>query len=170
MTKFVGNFTESMKNYTEEKLKKLKNRNIDPNDVRVKYERISEDFCTIEISVNNFFRAKKKGLTEDYYHVVLDVIDCIVSQADRYNKHNARKRNDSIAEEMEIIEVDETPIKYEISREKSLIVEEMTFETAVEEMEALGHNFYIYRDVDTGKNINVLYKRDNGTYGIIQCR
>ena len=42
-----------------------------------------------------------------------------------------------------------------------------TAEEAVEQMELLGHNFFVYFDVEEGQ-INVLYRRKDGTYGVIQ--
>ena len=40
-------------------------------------------------------------------------------------------------------------------------------EDAILELELLGHDFYVYRDADTN-SINILYKRHDGNYGIIE--
>ena len=34
------------------------------------------------------------------------------------------------------------------------------------EMELIGHSFFVFRDAET-ENINVVYKRKNGSYGLI---
>jgi len=34
-------------------------------------------------------------------------------------------------------------------------------------MEMLGHSFFIYKDIDVDK-ISVVYKRDDGQYGLIE--
>ena len=43
----------------------------------------------------------------------------------------------------------------------------MNEEEAILELELVGHDFYIYRD-DKTNDINVLYKRKDGNYGIIE--
>ena len=40
-------------------------------------------------------------------------------------------------------------------------------EDAILELELLGHDFYIYKDAKTN-DVNVLYKRKDGNYGIIE--
>ena len=43
----------------------------------------------------------------------------------------------------------------------------MDAEEACVQMELTGHNFYVFRSADTDE-VNVVYKRKNGTYGIIE--
>ena len=38
---------------------------------------------------------------------------------------------------------------------------------AIEQMELLGHNFFVFFDVDE-EMVNVIYKRDDGDYGLLQ--
>jgi hypothetical protein len=42
----------------------------------------------------------------------------------------------------------------------------MFSDEAVEQMELLGHTFFVFRDAETSR-INVLYRRDDGNYGLI---
>ena len=42
----------------------------------------------------------------------------------------------------------------------------MTAEEAILQMNLLDHNFYVYKDVQTGET-NVVYKREAGSYGLI---
>ena len=44
----------------------------------------------------------------------------------------------------------------------------MSMEEAITRMEALGHDFFMYLDIDDDM-ISVLYRRDNGGLGIIQA-
>ena len=43
----------------------------------------------------------------------------------------------------------------------------MTEEEAIERMELVGHGFFIFNNMDTGR-FSVVYKRDDGYYGIIE--
>jgi putative sigma-54 modulation protein len=171
MAKFVGNFTESMKDYTEKKLMKLANRGVDYENARVTYEKIAKNNCIVEISIGNKIRAKKKGLAEDFYDIVLEVISCITSQVDRYKKYVSNKRSVDLEEFMTVmddIDSEDEVAKYTISKNKTLFVEGMHVEDAIEEMEVLGHSFFIFKDLDNGEAMTVLYARYDGTYGTIK--
>ena len=43
----------------------------------------------------------------------------------------------------------------------------MDLDTAIANLELLGHSFYIYRD-DEEEKVAVVYKRRNGGYGLIE--
>ena len=42
----------------------------------------------------------------------------------------------------------------------------MSAEEAVLQLELIGHDFFVFRNAETG-DINVLYRRRDGTYGLI---
>jgi len=54
----------------------------------------------------------------------------------------------------------------EIVRRKALEMIPMTEEEAIEQLELLDHNFYMFMNADS-EQINVVYRRDNGGYGIL---
>jgi len=99
----------------------------------------------------------------------------------------ARERYGATAEELELAEalpnaeaesVDETDEFDELAREyetdvepvivrrKSIAVTAMHEEEAIEQMELLGHQFFVYFDADANQ-VNVVYRRDNGGYGVL---
>lgn len=45
----------------------------------------------------------------------------------------------------------------------------MTVQTALENLELVGHDFYMFRNVETGE-INVIYERNHKGYGLLQPR
>lgn len=53
-----------------------------------------------------------------------------------------------------------------IVRTKEFQVKPMYSDEAVEQMELLGHDFFVFRDAETSM-INVLYRRKDGNYGLI---
>ncbi len=59
-------------------------------------------------------------------------------------------------------EDDESKIRY-----KKFPIYAMTDEEAILQMEMLGHSFFLFIDPETGK-CNVVYKRKNNSYGIIE--
>jgi putative sigma-54 modulation protein len=52
-----------------------------------------------------------------------------------------------------------------IVRTKSFNIKPMADEEALEQMELLGHSFFVYRDHDL--QVRVLYRRADGRYGVI---
>jgi putative sigma-54 modulation protein len=60
---------------------------------------------------------------------------------------------------------DENAIK--IVRSKRFAIKPMDPEEACLQMEMLNHNFYVFRNSETDE-INVVYKRKGGTYGLIE--
>ncbi|HAL18195.1 MAG TPA: hypothetical protein DCO86_01005, partial [Spirochaetaceae bacterium] len=44
----------------------------------------------------------------------------------------------------------------------------MTLDEAITRMEALGHSFFLYLDIDD-EEVSVVYKRLDGGYGVIQA-
>ena len=63
----------------------------------------------------------------------------------------------------------EEEAKETVVKRKKLEMKPMSEEEAVLEMELLGHNFFVYKDMDTN-SINVLYKRKDGDYGLIETK
>ena len=60
----------------------------------------------------------------------------------------------------------------EVIRRKIFHVESMTCQEAVHRLEDVGHAFYLFRSTDPGStgDIQVLYRRDAGGYGILVPR
>lgn len=54
-----------------------------------------------------------------------------------------------------------------IRRRKRFELKPMTPEDAAVQMELLGHTFFMFRNSDT-LDVNVVYRRDDGTYGLIE--
>ncbi len=68
-------------------------------------------------------------------------------------------------EEEGVPEEEETPLG-KIVRVKRFEMVPMSPEEAIEQMELLGHQFFVFLNAEEG-NINVLYRREDGNYGLI---
>ena len=55
----------------------------------------------------------------------------------------------------------------QVVRSKAFELTPMTVEDAIEEMELVGHEFYVFLNRATG-NVSVLYTRRDGNYGLIE--
>ncbi|MBI4219407.1 MAG: ribosome-associated translation inhibitor RaiA [Chloroflexi bacterium] len=113
------------------------------------------------------------------------VADAIVRQIDRYKTRRIKSKRDgrgiseleqqiaeSFAEGSEAAEADAAGpyaavrARPTVVREKRHGVRPMTVEQAAEQMELLGHTFYVFQNVDNDA-INVVYRRNDGDYGLI---
>jgi putative sigma-54 modulation protein len=64
-------------------------------------------------------------------------------------------------------EAEAAPQEIKISRSKRFAFKPMDAQEAVMEMELLNHNFYVFRNSQTDE-VNVVYKRRDGEYGLIE--
>ncbi|MBI5964493.1 MAG: ribosome-associated translation inhibitor RaiA [Chloroflexi bacterium] len=98
-------------------------------------------------------------------------LDNMQSQIERYKGKHYHGRGDgrSAAEAAEPIFDDETgELSPLVARKKKFVLYPMDEEEAVIQMRNLGHdNFFIFYNAQTSK-INVLYRRRNGSYGLIE--
>ncbi len=98
-------------------------------------------------------------------------LDNMQSQIEKYKGKHYHGRGDgrSAAEAVEPIIDDETgELSPLVARKKKFVLYPMDEEEAVIQMRNLGHdNFFIFYNAQTSK-INVLYRRRNGSYGLIE--
>lgn len=120
-------------------------------------------------------RAERRA--PELYAAIDEVYDTLQRQIERYkDKHwrrgKLRRQGGQIIEALpeltaaSLADTGEEEERPRIVRTKEFQVKPMYSDEAVEQMELLGHNFFIFQDADTGK-LNVLYRRQDGHYGLI---
>ena len=127
----------------------------------------------VEITIftkDTTFRAEVK--TNDLYAAFDLAIDKLQGQM-RKLKTKLRRRydHDGIGKAIAFEEIQDESVQEEESkvvRTKVLSLKPISVEEAVLEMEAIGHDFYLYLDTDDEK-ISVVYKREDGGYGLLQA-
>ena len=70
-------------------------------------------------------------------------------------------------EELPVEEPIDAESEAEIVRVKRFEVRPMTPEEAIEQMELLGHHFFVFMNAEEG-NINIVYRRRDSNYGLLQ--
>ena len=126
----------------------------------------------IEVTINAkgaVFRAEE--LNADVYDGIDRVVDKLSSQITRFKGKLARRYNDNKALKFEFDEPEEDEEKETeettVVKTKKFELRPMDVEEAILEMEMLGHNFFVYLDMDTD-SVNVVYKRNGGNYGVLE--
>jgi putative sigma-54 modulation protein len=99
-------------------------------------------------------------------------LDNMQRQIERYkgkHYHNRGAGRAEVENAQESISPDETgELEPLIARRKKFVLLPMNEDEAIEQMKFLGHdNFFVFYNGDTSK-INVLYRRRNGSYGLIE--
>lgn len=126
-----------------------------------------------EITIHNngmFYRASE--LTSDMYASVDSGVAAIERQI-RRNKTRLEKKLREGALEREILPVyapveDEPEAEeFKIVRRKSFSIKPMSVEEAILQMNLLGHEFFVFRDMDEDEAVSVVYKRKQDGYGLI---
>ena len=110
----------------------------------------------------------------DSFEAVDAVFDKLQRQVDRYkgkrkDRYRGRGANADafVAAETEVA-VEEAPEEEPpIIRRKRFPIHPMDDQEAAEQMELLGHDFYLFQNTKTGK-VNVVYRRKEGGYGILE--
>ena len=106
--------------------------------------------------------------TNDFYLTVDKVIEKLERQIIK-NKKRLTSKKIKLSHEFTFDLLDKNDIETEenkILKRKFIEVKPMNEEEAILQMELLGHQFYMFKNSDTN-NISVIYKRNDGNYGII---
>lgn len=164
--------TKAMKEQVESKLTKLEKYFEHPDaitaHVNIKINNLSQ---IIEITIpTSKFTVRAEESHEDLYAAIDLVIDKIERQI-RKNKtkiKNKYKNIEPVDFNLELDEEDETEIK-KIVKRKNIEMKPMDEEEAFIQAELLGHDFFIFKNIDE-ECVSVLYKRKDGLYGIINVK
>lgn len=126
----------------------------------------------IEVTIpTEYVLLRAEVVDEDLYKAIDTIVDILERQVRKYKTRINRKKR-SIKENTTVIlnEVEEIlgeDEKDEIVKTKSITPKPMDFEEAIMQMELIGHSFFVFKDTDTN-SVNVVYKRKDGGYGLIE--
>ena len=156
--------------YAEKKVMKLARYFEEDAEALIVFS-VEKDRNKVELTVHGagtWFRAHEA--TSDMFASIDAAVSTIEGQI-RKNKTrlSRRLRKDAFvrAVEEETSFAEPTEDELDIVRVKSFYFKPMTREEAVMQMNLLEHNFFAFRDEDNGGTFAVVYKRNDGGYGLI---
>jgi len=170
--------TDNVREYVEKKAAKLERYLQEIDEIRVELSHIKSarsalDRQVAQITVHGKGFILRSEERADDIHAAFDVaLEKVQRQIDRYKgKHyhgrgDGRSASDVLEEDLPVDETGELlPL---IARRKKFIVLPMNEDEAVEQMRLLGHdNFFVFFNAEQN-SIQVLYRRRNGSYGLIE--
>lgn len=125
----------------------------------------------IEVTIPTKFAVLRSEVVHDDLYAAIDLsIDKLEDQIRRQKTRLTRKNKTKLAEafvDHELLGDDYDEKEDEVVRTKSIEPNLMDLDEAIMRMEMLGHSFFIYRDDET-RNVAVVYKRNDGGYGLIE--
>lgn len=123
----------------------------------------------VEATINtkgNIFRAETKA--SDPYDCVDRCIEKLSTQMSKFKSKLQKKYKGQKDFGFETLpEYDEPQEEINVVRVKKFQLEPMTQEEAIMQMEMLNHSFFVYLNMETD-SVNVVYKRNDGGYGILE--
>lgn len=160
--------TPGMQEKVETKLKFLEKYFIIDDSVTANVlVKIHKKDIKIEITIPTKMAVLRAEVTHpDYYAAVDLAIDKLEDQIRRQKTRLERKHKDKLAMAFigEALEKEEEDV---LVKTKTITPNVMDLEEAIMRMEMLGHSFFIYLDEES-ETVSVVYKRNDGGYGLIE--
>ena len=172
------NISPRLREYVEKKVSKLDRYLPTINEVRVdlaeaKSARSAVDRHVAQITIHSrgtVLRAEERK--DDIFAAVDAVLDKMHRQIERYKGKHWRGRGDGAGAETIALPEEESPAEAAppagvVVRRNWFTLTPMNEAEALEQMQLLGHdNFFVFYNAETSR-INVLYRRRNGDFGLI---
>ncbi len=176
--------TDDLRDYAErraEKLDRLIERSTEAHvELRRRPQRTGAAVTAVQVTVRSGRLLLRSEETDyDPRKAIDQAIDKMARQMrkfhDRRSDRQARKPESLDGVELngpaptDVFEDDATADDdepYRVVRTKRFSMKPMAIDEAIEQMELLGHSFFLFRNVDDDQ-FNVVYVRHDGTYGLI---
>lgn len=183
-----GKISDRQRAHIEEKLSKLERylHGITSITVEVQHEQqrnageVYRVQTTLVAEHGVILRAEERA--SDLYAAIDEVQEVLQRQIARYKEKYWRRSREqrrapnglTPAEEVAIAEAEaaalatptEVGSEARVIRTKTFRLRPMFVDDAIEQMELLGHNFFVFQDAET-MQVSVLYRRRDGNYGVI---
>ena len=167
--------TDGIKGAVEDKLGKLDRYLHEDTEVKVTVSaRKAKQKIEVTIIPINGPIIRAEDSEESLYAAIDVVYDKLNKQLRRYknklkDKYQAKGQESIRFQNIEADTKEEQSGEFDIviERRKKFDMKPMSPEEAVLQMELIGHDFYMFRNIDTDE-ISTVYKRENGGYGLIE--
>ena len=162
--------TDAINSYVETKLGKLEKYLKNSEEIRANViVKVKNHEQRVEITIPlKTYIVRAEETKDDFYAAVDKALDTLERQI-RKNKTRMMSKQVKTSFDFDINEIEQEIEKEEkkIVKRKTVEVKPMNEEEAILQMELLGHEFYMYKDSESGKSA-VVYKRKDGNYGVIE--
>jgi len=165
--------SETIEKYAEKRVGKLDRYlpSISEGKLEISHEdaKLPEQRFTVQVTLDSkgvLIRAQEKA--GDIRTAIDKVMDALTSRIERYKgKLYDKGRGVSLARQGITEETEEGEAPKRVVKSKHFSVKPMSVDEAINQMELIGHDFFLFTDAETSKP-NLLYRRKDGDYGLIE--
>lgn len=158
--------TDDVKERVQKKLDKLDK--FFPKETEAKVSLKEEgNKVRVEVTIRQggaIFRAEE---TDKEVYNAIDRVEDVLERQIRKNRTRLEKKMHFAKDTFADLGVDDVEEELKISKTKKFEISPMSVEEAIMQMNLLSHEFYVFRNFETG-SINVVYKRKGDSYGVIE--
>ena len=166
--------TDKMKDKIEKKLAKFDKFFGAETEAQVVISQ-DKDRETCEITIHfddTIFRVEET--TKDMYNSLDECIENLKRQIRKHktkleNKYKSKNYSSETFDFGDDEEDIEEEVDFKIVKSKSISVKPMFIEEAILQMNLLNHEFFVFRNAEN-EQINIVYKRHAGDYGLIETK
>ena len=163
--------TEGMNEFLEDKLSSLERVLEDGTNISVKVTSMKKHVNVVLMVVYNHKVVKVEEKDTDYYVAVDKVVDVLKRKINKLHTLKVKREKDQEATIRKFFteEVNEVEEGTRIVKRKQVDLKPMTEKDAMFEMESLGHSSFLFLNAEMNCAACLLYRRNDGHYGIIEA-
>ena len=163
--------TDSIRKYIEEKIGRLDKYLESPDDVTATVVckiRGKEQIVEVTIPLKKVLLRSEES--HDDLYAAIDIASDKLERQIRKNKTrmNRKYKDEGIGVVFENVE-DTNDEERTIVKRKEIEMKPMSEDEAILQMELLGHEFFVFKNIESNE-VDVLYRRKDGDYGIIETK
>lgn len=165
--------TPALQDYLEKRLGKLEKYFESDIEANITMS-IARESHIVEVTISiDGLLLRGEEVSPDMYASVDSVVDKLERQIHKHKtKINRKLRQQGVKELSEQlapvpVEEEEEETEPGIVRTKRFVMKPMQVEEAILQMDLLGHSFFVFNNAET-EELNVIYKRKDGNYGLIE--
>lgn len=161
--------TEALKEYVNKRVGKLEKYSDEFMDVQVTLL-VERDRHRVEVTApihGIILRGEEE--TEDMYSSIDLVIEKLERQIDKYRTRINKRMRSKVLKDHETkqpVEVNDEQHE-EVVRNKKFPSKPMSVDEAIMQMNLVGHTFFVFTNAES-QEMNVVYLRNNGDYGLLE--
>jgi len=176
--------TDRIREYAEKRISRIERQLPDIQEIRAELTKTSTRAAADRYTYQITLRADKiilraEEASGDVFASIDAVSDKLARQVEKVEGRRKKKKRASLAAQSEVVLAaiaEETATEDEpyadfhfgeLLRRKQFKIEPMNEETALEQLELLDHDFFMFFNADTN-DMNVIYRRKDGNYGLIE--
>lgn len=137
--------------------------------------KVYKDHHKVEVNVfAGGAHVRAESSDPDMYAAIDKANDKLVAQIRRHRdklKHHLEKEGikEAYSQEFDAEELEKDILASQLVKNKKIELKPMTSEEAIEQMELLGHDFFVFLDKESNRT-HVVYRREDGDYAIIETQ